>query len=137
MKEKSIKRISDTALSYYSDDAQNEYFKFPKFLFTEESAKELSVGAKVLYSLLLDRSRLSAKNDWTDEEGRVFVRFTLSDATRLLSCTVPTAIKVYRELEEAGLIEKKKIRKGCADIIFVKSYTPKISHNLENYFISL
>lgn len=122
MNEKIKNSISDDLLTYYDDEAQTEYFKFPKFLFTERGAADLSLGAKVLYSLLLDRSRLSKKNGWTDENGRVFVCFTLSDAKRLLSCSIPTVIKVYRELQDAGLIEKKKLRKGCADVIFVKSY---------------
>lgn len=35
------------------------------------------MDSKFLYSLLLDRSSLSAKNGWLDEEGKVYIYYTL------------------------------------------------------------
>ena len=48
------------------------YMAFPRFLLDKEG---LSETAKILYTILLDRTRLSQKNDgWTDDQGHVFIR---------------------------------------------------------------
>lgn len=111
-------------LMYYSEHFECDFMKLPKFLFSDREAKELSLNAKVLYAALLDRSKLSSRNGWIDKNNNVFVRFTLADVCELLSCTTPTAIKTYKELEKIGLVEKKKGKKGYADTIYVMSYIP-------------
>ena len=55
----------------------------PKALFTDERFKSISAEAKILYGILLDRMSLSRKNGWLDEQGRVFIIFTLEEA---MSC---------------------------------------------------
>ena len=55
------------------------YMAYPRFLLKVD----ISETAKLVYMLLLDRARLSMKNeDWQDEKGRVFVRYTISDLAR-------------------------------------------------------
>jgi DNA-binding MarR family transcriptional regulator len=65
---------------------------------------------------------MSKRNGWEDKEGRVFVRYTVSEVAGLLHCTQPTAMKVYRELEAIGLVERKKAKHGKSDLVFVRSY---------------
>ena len=49
------------------------YMAFPRFLLDME---QLSETAKILYVLLLDRARLSQKNEgWVDERGRASYSF--------------------------------------------------------------
>ena len=62
-------------LSYfYGKEAdQFSFYKIPKLLFTEEYFKKISVEAKVLYGLMLDRMSLSMKNQWLDEEGKAYI----------------------------------------------------------------
>lgn len=51
------------------------YMAFPRFLLDME---QLSETAKILYVLLLDRVRLSQKNEgWVDERGRAFIFFPI------------------------------------------------------------
>ena len=46
------------------------YMAYPRFLLTAD----LSETAKLVYVLLLDRARLSMKNEgWEDEQGHVFI----------------------------------------------------------------
>lgn len=52
------------------------FYKIPKLLFTEEYFKKISVEAKVLYGLMLDRMSLSVKNEWLDTEGRAYIYYT-------------------------------------------------------------
>lgn len=50
------------------------YMAFPRFLLDKDGLNET---AKILYTILLDRARLSQKNDgWTDEQGHVFIFFS-------------------------------------------------------------
>ena len=52
---------------------QFSFYRIPKLLFTHPSFKGMSTEAKTLYGILLDRMNLSAKNNWIDEEGRVYI----------------------------------------------------------------
>lgn len=99
-----------------------DFLKMPKFLFEEDIFTDLTSNAKLLYTALLDRSALSAKNGLCDKKNIVFVWFSLKEACELLRCSLPTAVKAYAELKEIGLIEKQKGRKGGPDKIFVKVY---------------
>lgn len=56
------------------------FYRIPKALFQEPRFQSLSTDAKTLYGILLDRMSLSAKNGWLDEQGRVFIIFTIEDA---------------------------------------------------------
>ena len=55
---------------YYGKEADTfSFYRVPKILFSEAYFKGLSVEAKVLYGLMLDRMSLSMKNQWIDDEG--------------------------------------------------------------------
>ena len=52
------------------------YMAYPRFLLEVDICET----AKLVYMLLLDRARVSMKNDtWQDECGRVFVLYTIQD----------------------------------------------------------
>jgi hypothetical protein len=57
------------------EDAAYRFFKTPKVLFYSSVYRTLSIGAKTLYFILLDRMELSKKNQWVDENGDFFVLF--------------------------------------------------------------
>ena len=61
---------------YYGNEAeQYSFYRIPKILFTDPLFKGISVEAKVLYGLLLDRMGLSVKNNWLDGEGACVYHF--------------------------------------------------------------
>ena len=67
---------------FYGKEAdQFTFFRIPKLLFTDSRFSKVSIEAKVLYGLLLDRMSLSVKNGWVDEENRVYIYFKVSDAS--------------------------------------------------------
>ena len=78
----------------------------------------MSTDAKTLYGILLDRMSLSAKNGWLDEQGRVFIIFTIEDVKRALCCADNKATKLLRELEEFGLIERKRRGLGKPSLVY-------------------
>ena len=88
---------------------QFSFYRIPKLLFTHPVFKRMSTEAKTLYGILLDRMNLSAKNNWIDEEGRVYIIFTVDEIMEALGCAEQKAIKLLSELDtKAGLIERKR-----------------------------
>lgn len=66
---------------YYGKEAEQfSFYRISKLLFTDSRFSKVSIEAKVLYGLLLDRMSLSIKNGWVDEENRVYIYFKVSDA---------------------------------------------------------
>ena len=55
------------------------FIRVPKAIMTNERDKKLSAEAKLLYALMDDRMRLSAVNGWHDENGEVFINFTINE----------------------------------------------------------
>ena len=114
-------------LSYfYGKEAdQFSFYKIPKLLFTEEYFKKISVEAKVLYGLMLDRMSLSMKNQWLDEEGKAYIYYSLEDIMDALGCSNKKAISIMKELDTdagIGLIEKKRQGQGKPTMIYLKQF---------------
>ena len=111
---------------YYGMQAEAySFYRIPKILFTDPFFKKLSCEAKVLYGLMLDRMALSVKNKWFDEQDRVYIIFTIDDARELMGCCKQTAVNLLAELDTnkgIGLIEKKRLGLGKANIIYVKNF---------------
>lgn len=65
---------------FYGKQAdQFAFYRVPKMLFAEEKFWNVSTDAKMLYGILLDRMNLSAENGWLDDEGRVYIIFTIGE----------------------------------------------------------
>ena len=109
---------------FYGGEAdQFSFYRIPKVLFTDPQYQTISVEAKVLYGLLLDRMSLSMKNGWADKEGRVYIIFTVEDIMAAMGCGDQKAGKLLNELEKkAGLIERKRQGLGKPNLIFVKNF---------------
>ena len=110
---------------YYGTEAdQYSFYRIPKTLLTDPRYKSVSIEAKVLYGLLLDRMGLSVKNGWMDSDKRVYIYFTQEDAMNLMGCGKDKATKLFRELDKdgIGLIERKKQGQGRPTRIYVKNF---------------
>ena len=98
----------------YFHDYESEQFAFyriPKVLFTDEYFRNLSSDAKVLYGLMLDRMALSIRHQWFDEEGKVYIIFTVEQVIQYMNCGRDKAMKTLAELDTKkgiGLIERVK-----------------------------
>ena len=103
------------------------YFRIPKALFQDHRFRQLSTDARTLYGILLDRMSLSAKNGWLDEQGRVYIIYTVREVQESLCCAEHKAVKLFRELEQADLIERKRRGLGRPSLIFVKNFSTEVS----------
>ena len=63
---------------YGPEDAeQYQFYRIPKLLITSEQFKDISVGAKLLYGLMMDRLSLSIKNGWFDSLNRAYIIYCI------------------------------------------------------------
>ena len=113
---------------YYSREAEQfTFYRIPKALFTDSAFRSLSVEAKVLYGLMLDRMSLSLRSGWIDEQGRVYIYFTHADIQSHLGCGHSKATQLLRELDSGiGLIRRKRQGLGNPDIIYVMDFVAGI-----------
>lgn len=105
------------------------FFRIPKVLFADPAYKDLSTGAKLLYSLMLDRVMLSTLNEWKDKRGRVFIYFTIKEIMREIECCRQTSVNLLDELEKTDLIERKKQGMGRSNRICVKRFESDTSRS--------
>ena len=114
---------------FYGQQAdQFSFYRIPKALFTDEAFDAISIDAKLLYGILLDRMNLSAKNGWLDKEGRVYIIFTLDEVKESLRCSQKKAAKTLDELENtAGLIERRRQGLGKPNLLYVKNFISRVS----------
>ena len=66
---------------------------------------------------------LSAKNGWLDEQGRVYIIYTVREVQESLCCAEHKAVKLFRELEQLDLIERKRRGLGRPSLIYVKDFS--------------
>lgn len=119
---------------YYGPEAEQfSFYRIPKVLFEAESVKNISTDAKLLYGLMLDRMQLSAKNKWYDENGRIYIYYTLKQIMKSLGCAKQKAVKLLDELErDAELIERERIGLNKPNRIFVKNFLSVYTRKYEN-----
>ena len=66
---------------------------------------------------------LSVKNGWLDEQGRVYIIYTVREVQESLCCAEHKAVKLFRELEDIDLIERKRRGLGRPSLIYVKDFS--------------
>ena len=111
-------------LDYYhstADFVRYLFYRVPKILFEAVELRGISFDARMFFIFLLDRANLSAQNGWTDETGRIYIFFTLSAAMWITGYGHNKTLRLFTELEEAGLIERVRQGLGKPMKIYVKN----------------
>lgn len=114
---------------FYSDELEEFiYFKIPRLSITDQKFKHVSTDAKLLYGMLLDRMGLSAKNNWYDDYGRVYIYYTVDEICEDMCCGRDKAMKLLAELDNKkviGLVERVKQGQGRPTKLYVKRFTTR------------
>lgn len=85
------------------------YFQVPKSLFKMRRNGEISLTAFDIYILMLDRYKLSEKNNWIDEENRTYIIYSYEELLEDLCIRKREAIsKALQELETLEIIKKNR-----------------------------
>ena len=125
MKDKGVTAISD----YLKPNMPlPQYLPYARFLLDTD----LCHTAKMLYTLLLDRATLSQKNNWVDEQGRIYVIYPLSNLAKDLGCCVSSVTRAFTELEKADLAER--VRNGFSKPSHILL---KVPHTVQNCAVTV
>ena len=109
-------------IKYDAAERRWRYLSVPKILFFEDTFKDLSPEAAVLYSLFLDRATLSYKNGYIDNQGRIYILYSAQEVMEAMHCSINTTTKYFKELEHHNLIERKRQGQGKPTLIYVKEF---------------
>lgn len=108
---------------YYGNQAdQFSFIRIPRVLLVDPLFEPLTIQAKLLYGVLLDRMGVSMRNGWFDEKNRVYIIYQISEIQTDLGFSKKKSIDYLTELEQFGLVEKKRRGRGLPSILYVKSF---------------
>lgn len=125
MKDKKVNAISD----YLKPNMPlPQYLPYARFLLDTD----LSHTAKLLYTLLLDRATLSQKNNWVDNQGRIYVIYPLSNLAKDLDCCISSVTRSFTELEKANLVERVRYGFSKPSHILLK-----VPHTVQNCAVAV
>lgn len=102
-----------------SDVVNEEFLRFPLMLLSNPCYKEMSLEAKFVYALLLNRLTLSQKNGWINEDNEVYLIYTREEAASLLNISYKKAIAAFRELIEKKLLYEQRQGRGYPNLLYV------------------
>jgi hypothetical protein len=104
------------------DSPMAPYMAFPRFLMDSE----LNETAKILYTVLLDRARLSINRPgWTDQDGHVFIYFPIKKLAQTLHKSEMTIKNALAALEQENLILRVRQSMGQPNRIYVLCHRDK------------
>ena len=98
------------------------YYSLPRKKKKKEKYMDMSIEAKILYSILLNKMNLSEEKGLVDENGNPYVICTINEVKKYIGCSDKKAINIMNELErEYFLIKRKRKGLGNPNIIYVKN----------------
>ncbi|NQT66510.1 MAG: replication initiator protein A [Actinobacteria bacterium] len=106
------------------------FYQTPKALFKNSKYRGLSLGSKLMYSILRDRLYLSIKNNWKDEKGYIYLIFSIEELASLLEIDRTVVMRYKKKLVEYNLIIDKRIGQGNPNRIYVLK--PELSNFLKS-----
>ena len=121
-----------------SDVVDSDFIKLPLTLLADKKYREISIEAKVIYSLLLNRLSLSQKNNWVNENNEVYIIYTREEAANMLNISYKKAISGFKELISNHLIIEQRRGHGFPNLIYlIKAETSdEDAEQFSNFFNS-
>lgn len=111
---------------------QYSFYIIPARLFTDSRFFTLSSEAKILYAIMLDRMKLSVKNNWFDKENRVYIIFKVEEVTAYINCGKNKAIELLKELETWKLIRRERSGdRRYPALTYVMNFTDYLENSAE------
>lgn len=103
-----------------------------KIKMTSLYAKKLSNDGKIAYGVLYDRCMLSIHSyrngelTYVDENGSVFLVYTVEDLMEILDRSKPTVLKIKKELKELGLLREVKQGKNRPNRLYLQNVNAEL-----------
>ena len=102
-----------------SEEVTLRFYQVPKALFKNPKYKGLSLGPKLMYSILRDRLDMSIKNNWKDEKGYICLIFSVGELASLLEMDRKADMRYKKSLVDHSLIIDKRLGQGRSNRIYV------------------
>ena len=130
-RKKAGEKISNLPYIAPAKARQYSYFVIPRMIICDPAFAGIDCAAKLIYSLMLSRLALSAENseEYTDEQGNLFIVYPVEEIGQTLQLSKPTVVKMVNQLENAGLIIKKRQGQGKPALIYVMDFTAAVEEN--------
>lgn len=109
---------------------QFAFYQIPKILITDEKFAGITMESKILYSLMLDRASLSAKNGWLDEDGKVFIYYKLDRIMADMHCANQKA-SIKLDLEDRIAFMREKLETETT----IKEFDRQVFESIVDYVI--
>ena len=130
-------QVSPSRFYTEKEEVTLRFYQTPKALFNNPIYKRLSLGAKLMYSILRDRLDMSIKNNWKDGKGYIYLIFSGDELLNLLEISKNTVTKYKRELVKYKLIIDKRLGQGKSNKIYVLKPEIKEYQNPKNWESSI
>lgn len=102
-------------------EEKEPYFQVPKSLFRLRRNGGISLTAFDIYVLMLDRYKLSKKNNWKDEEGIYYIFYSYDELLENLYTKNKNRVaEALKELESLNFLKKRK-RYRNSTIFYLKN----------------
>ena len=102
-----------------NDVVKSEFLRLPLALLANPKYKQMSLEAKFIYSLLLNRMTLSQRNDWINEDNEVYLIYTREEAANTLNISYKKSIAAFKELIQNGLLYEHRQGLGAPNLLYV------------------
>lgn len=86
------------------------FIRYPRVLIDSQMFSHISIEARTLFAMILDRFCLSTINAdrFTDDNGEIFIIYTVEEVCEKLGCGNTRALRIFRELETENMIIRKR-----------------------------
>lgn len=102
-----------------NDVVKSEFLRLPLSLLANPKYKQMSLEAKFIYALLLNRMTLSQRNDWINENNEVYLIYTREEAANTLNISYKKSIAAFKELIKNGLLFEQRQGLGAPNLLYV------------------
>lgn len=90
---------------YGKQAEQYDYLYIPKAFMKEETFKNMTASAKIMYALLMEKQQKSVEMGWIDTQDHVFIWVNAAAIGVELNWEESEAVAAIEELEKFGLLE--------------------------------
>ncbi|MHB8280048.1 MAG: replication initiator protein A [Candidatus Humimicrobiaceae bacterium] len=112
-------QVSPSRFYTEKEEITLRFYQTPKALFKNPKYLGLSLGAKLMYSVLRDRLDISIKNEWKDEHSYIYLIFSIEELSDLLEIERKTVMRHKQELVQYKLIIDRRLGQGKPNRIYI------------------
>lgn len=99
--------------------AETDFIAIPRRLLKSQVFKDVSNDAKILYIMMKDRMGITR---YKDDYGKPYITYTTETAANELHVSYKSAMTYFKQLEDIGLIRRRKRGQGNPAHIYVKRF---------------